>query len=109
VNGLREFLSTIPNYIEETDTDIPPRWWNWNWGHYGDRLRITVGDIMAEMESETGEAAQFAFGAELELFVGSGQFDHSHTGKATFDDHDFRLTVGRWGIYIAVRGRETSR
>jgi len=112
---LREKLSILPEYIEHkdgTETDIPPRWWNWSWEHHGDRIRIMVGDMAAVGEHEDGEPGPLRLRLDLEMGADSGQFDgYSYSqDKITprYHDHDFDLIIGRWGIYIAMRGRKRS-
>lgn len=77
--------------------------------HYGDRLRLVIGDVCSEMETDNGDYAGLSFGIELSLYVNIGQFDRQQLkGEpgAKFEDHSFSLTFWRWGIYLAVRGRQ---
>jgi len=113
--GLRQFLSILPEYIEHADgneTVIPPRWWNWSWEHSGPRLRVIVGDQMAIMEHEGGEPGALSFGGSIEIGADTGQFDGYSFAKdritPKYHDHGFDLIVGRWGIYVAVRGGRRS-
>lgn len=113
---LRERLSILPEVIEHddgTETDIPQRWWNWHREWYGPSQRVVVGDLVADTEHEHGELMGLAFSAELYLFENSGQFDNEgwltgriKTRPRKFEDHSFSAIVGRWGIYIAWRGKE---
>lgn len=111
--GLREFLSILPEYVEHddgTETEIPPRWWNWHWEHFGHRLRVTVGDLAAMDEHEHGHPSALVFQIGAEIGSDTGQFDGYSFARdeitPKFHDHSFDLIIGRWGIYIAVRGRK---
>ncbi|MCV7174879.1 hypothetical protein [Mycolicibacterium sphagni] len=110
--GLRQHLSILPEYIEHSDgseTEIPPRWWNWNWEHSSERLRVIVGDLAATSEHDAGEPGPLRFGFGLEFGADTGQFDSYSPSQdhvtPKYHDHDLDIVVGRWGIYIAVRGR----
>lgn len=73
---------------------------------YGDRFRITVGDLCSDMETDTGDYAGVKFAADLELWADTGQFDEHprHGVPIHYHDHDASLIFWRWGIYVAVRG-----
>lgn len=116
---LRERLSILPEWeaTPEGDVDIPERWWNWRREWEGDwpnsRYRVIVGDLLAEAEHESGETMGLQFAVELNLFENTGHFDDEgwrpkrvKLPARKFEDHSFSLIVGRWGIYIALRGKE---
>lgn len=117
---LREYLSILPEW-EATpggDVDIPERWWNWHreWNDGGPeyRYRVVVGDLCADAEHESGDPSGFMLVAEFHLYENTGQFDERDFQPTNgvrvpgrrFGDHSFSVVVGRWGIYIALRGRE---
>lgn len=116
---LREHLSILPEVIEHedgTETDIPQRWWNWHreWDNQlsGYSYRVIVGDLNVDAEHDGGEVMGFKFAIELDLFENTGQFDTERyftseiKTRIHFQDHSFSFIFGRWGVYIAWRGRK---
>lgn len=102
-----EWFSTMP-HIDE-DTCRPTSWWHWGREWYGgpgygpdSRWRLNVGDIMRDMESDTGEPAGAAFCVDVHLWEDTGQF--AYDNNDCWHDHSVTVVIWRWGVYFVWRG-----
>lgn len=103
-----EWFSTKPDI--DDDTERPRRWWNWRYETYDKpgygpdcRWRLIVGDLMIDMENDSGEPAPLRFDVELALFEDTGQFSESGYTDRHWHDHSVGFCVWRWGVYFAWR------
>lgn len=99
---LKRLFSLIPQSDENDDWPI----WNRSIEHHGSRLRVIVGDLLADMEHDAGGHAGLHFEVSVELAQEDiPEFYLPDQPHAKYDIHTFRLIFWRWGIYVAVRGR----
>jgi hypothetical protein len=121
VKHIREWFSE-DFAAQHTDPywDEPTPWYRKQlFTHWGKRMRLEVGDIVAENEHEGGGAVGVQFGVDLRLWEDVDLFPELHTETITdghgrkqlrtstvanYHDHSFLLIFWRWGIYLAWRG-----
>lgn len=100
---LKQLFSIHP---EDEDSDAEWPVWNNTFEHHGQRLRVIVGDLLADVEDEYGGNGGIRFGWELQLFQEDvPEFHVPDNPQARYDIHTLQLIFWRWGIYISVRGR----
>ncbi|MCV7255639.1 hypothetical protein H7J86_26090 [Mycobacterium hackensackense] len=100
---LKQLFSIHPE-PEDGDVDWPV--WNHAFEHHGTRLRVIVGDLLAETEHEAGGHAGLQFGVSVDLSQEDvPEFYLPDQPNAKYDVHTFTLIFWRWGIYVSVRGR----
>lgn len=102
-----KFLKYLFSTQPADEFDDPSDWplWNRTWEHHGPRLRVIVGDLLAEQEREYGGFAGLQFGIDVSLAQeDSAEFIVEAPGMK-YDTYSCTLIFWRWGIYVAVRGR----
>jgi hypothetical protein len=71
-----------------------------SWEHWGDRLRIHIGDTTNPDDPRGRE-----FGAHIELGVATGEFDSSLTAHpAQYGSWGFWVVYWHWGVSLMFRG-----
>ena len=99
---LKRLFSLIPQSDEGGDWPI----WNRSIEHHGSRLRVIVGDLLAESEDDFNAPAGLRFAIDLDLAQEDvREFDIPGKPDARYDIHTLTVIFWRWGIYVAVRGR----
>ncbi|WP_349318890.1 hypothetical protein [Mycolicibacterium canariasense] len=102
---LKQLFSILPEDPEDESTYEHP-WWNAHYEYSGTRIRLIVGDLLAESEHEGGSHGGLQFGFSLDLAQEDiPEFYLPDQPDAKYDVHSFSLIFWRWGIYISVRGR----
>ncbi|WP_006241993.1 hypothetical protein [Mycolicibacterium tusciae] len=116
MSPVAQWFSPLTEYLDRCDQvgwDGKKRWYQREWiDHYTKNLRVIVGDVFAEAEIECGDYIGPKIAVDLSLVDRTGQFDPFFDGQhwhAQFEDHSFGITIWRWGIYVAVRGRRIPR
>lgn len=98
---LKQLFSIIP---EGEDREWPI--WNHALEHHGPRLRVIVGDLVADTEHDYGTTASIRFAVDVDLAQEDVyEFDVPGEPNARYDIHTLTLIFWRWGIYVSVRGR----
>lgn len=84
------------------------REYHWYNGHYewsGTRVRLIVGDMLAECENENGGHRGPQFTGELSLWQEDiPEFHLPDDPNAKYDVHILNVVFWRWGVYLSVRG-----
>jgi hypothetical protein len=101
---LKELLSPTGTHEDDWDGHYP--WYNRHYEFSGTRIRFIAGDLLTEMEHESGGLGGLRFDISLDLCQEDiPEFYLPDNPDAKYDIHTLNVIFWRWGIYLSIRGQ----
>lgn len=109
MKSVEHWFSTCPARWDD-DWDGELKWHQKHYSHWGERLRVDVGDLHIEAEHDYGEPLGLQFGVDVNFYDSSGQFNRTNrmvipNALEQWQSHSVNVVFWRWGVYVAWRGR----